>query len=88
MKTQKKVCGFDENDIRVDGALIRNICLPVKDSISKNTQFCRINGRLRISLNNCEFTKSRNFASDFVSWSQKSRSGEIGQNFKVFLSIQ
>ena len=25
--------------------------------------------------------------SDFASWSQKSRSGEIGQTFKVFLSI-
>ena len=39
--------------------------------------------RVRISLNNCEFTKFR----DFASWTQKSRSGEIGQNFKVSLSI-
>ena len=43
-----------------------------------------IYGRFRISLNNFEFTKFR----DFGSWSQKSRSGEIGQNFKVFLSIK
>ena len=43
-----------------------------------------IYGRFRISLNNCEFTKFR----DFASWSQKSRSGEIGQNSKVFLSIK
>ena len=42
-------------------------------------------GRFQISLNNCKFF--RDFASDFVSWSQKSRSGEIGQNFKGFLSI-
>ena len=42
-----------------------------------------IYGRFRISLNNCEFTKFPEFAS----WSQKSGSGEIGQNFKVFLSI-
>ena len=40
------------------------------------------------NLNNCEFTNFRDFASDFASWSQKSRSGEIGQNFKVFLSIK
>ena len=29
-------------------------------------------------LNNCEFTKFR----DFASWSQKSSSDEIGQNFQ------
>ena len=40
-----------------------------------------IYGRFRINLNNCEFTKFRNFASDFVSWSQKSHSGEIGRSF-------
>ena len=34
-------------------------------------------GRFRISLNNCEFTKFH----DFASWSQKSSSDEIGQNF-------
>ena len=28
----------------------------------------------------------QNFA-NFASWPQKSRSGEIGQNFEVFLSI-
>ena len=44
--------------------------------------------RFRISLNNCKTTKFRDFASDFASWSQKSRSGEIGKNFKVFLSIK
>ena len=43
--------------------------------------------RFRIGLNNCEVTKFGDFASDFASWSQKSRSGEIGQNLKVFLSI-
>ena len=48
----------------------------------------RIYMRFRISLNNCEFTKFRDFTSDFASWSQKSRLGEIGQNFKVFLSIK
>ena len=47
-------------------------------------EFMGIHGRFRISLNNCKFTKFRNFAS----WSQKSRSGEIDQNFKVFLSIK
>ena len=47
-----------------------------------------IYGRFQISLNNCEFTKFRVFASDFASWSQKSSSGEIGQNFKVFLPIK
>ena len=46
-----------------------------------------IYGRFQISLNNCEFTKFRDFASDIGSWSQKSNSGENGQNFKVFLSI-
>ena len=34
--------------------------------------------------NNCEFRKFHDFASDFASWSQKSRSGEIGQNYNVF----
>ena len=43
-----------------------------------------IYGRFRISLNNCEFTKFR----DFAGWSQKSRSREIGQNFKIFLLIK
>ena len=47
-----------------------------------------IYGRFRISLYNCEFTKFRDFAIDFASWPQKSRSGEIGQNFKVFLRIK
>ena len=37
-----------------------------------------IYGRFRSSLNICEFTKFRDFASS----SQKSRLGEIGQNFK------
>ena len=41
-------------------------------------------GDSRNSLNNCEFTEFR----DFASWSQKSRFGEIGENFKVFLSIK
>ena len=31
--------------------------------------------------------KLQNFASDFASWSQKLRSSETDQNFKVFLSI-
>ena len=35
-------------------------------------------------LNNCKITKFR----DFASWSQKSLSSEICQNFKVFLSIK
>ena len=43
-----------------------------------------IYGRFRISLNNWEL---QNFAI-FASWSQKSSSGEIDQNFKVFLSIK
>ena len=43
-----------------------------------------IYGRFRISLNNCEFTKFR----DFASWFQTSCLGEIGQNFKFFLSIK
>ena len=34
-----------------------------------------------------EITKVRDYARAFVSWSQKSRSGEIGQNFNIFLSI-
>ena len=29
-----------------------------------------IYGRFRINLNNCEFTKFRDFASDFANWSQ------------------
>ena len=33
-------------------------------------------------------TKFRDFVSDFESWSQKSSSGEIGQNFKVFRWIK
>ena len=36
-----------------------------------------IYGRFRISLNNCEFTKFRDFGSDFASWSQKSRSVKL-----------
>ena len=40
------------------------------------------------TLNNGEITKFCDFASDFVSWSQKSRSGKIGQNFNVFLLIK
>ena len=38
--------------------------------------------RFRFSLNNCEITKFR----DFARWSQKLRSDEFGQNFKVLLS--
>ena len=43
--------------------------------------------RFQIRLNNCKITKFRNFANDFVSLSQESRSGEIGENFKLFLDI-
>ena len=39
--------------------------------------------KFRIHLNNCEFTKFP----DFASWSKKSQTGEISQNFKVFLSM-
>ena len=44
-----------------------------------------IHWRFRTSLNHCEFAKFRDFGSNFASWSQKSPSDEIGQNFKVFL---
>ena len=37
--------------------------------------------RFRISSNNPEITIFSDFASDFVNWSDKLRSGEIGQNF-------
>ena len=45
----------------------------------------RIYQRLRISLNNRKI-KKKNL--DFASWSQKLRSGKIGQNCNVFLWIK
>ena len=42
-------------------------------------------GDSELASNKCKISR---FESDFESWSQKSRSSKIGQNFKVFVSIK
>ena len=53
-------------------------------TLSKLYLLQRLYQRFRISLDNFKITNFRDLASDkFVSWSQTTRSSEIGQNLKV-----